>query len=57
MEKIHFLLNILGWTFLLICCGISYFNRKNEKRLFIIQLILNGLALACFIANLILKFL
>ncbi len=57
MEKIHFLLNILGWTFLLACCGILYFNKKNEKRLFIIQLIFNGLALACFIANLILKFL
>ena len=56
MEKIHFVLNILGWTFLLGCWVILYFNKKNEKRLFIIQSVLNGLALACFVANIILEF-
>lgn len=50
MEKIYFVLNILG------CWVILYFNKKNEKRLFMIQSVLNGLALACFLASVILKF-
>ena len=57
METTHFVLNILGWIFLLGSWVIYYFNRRKEIRLFRIQLAINVLAFVCFAANLILKFL
>jgi hypothetical protein len=58
METTHFILNVLGWVFLLTSWIIDYlFNKKKEIGLFRMQLAINILALVCFGANLILKFL
>ena len=57
METTHFILNILGWIFLLGSWVIYFFfNRKKEMRLYRVQLVVNVLALICFGANLILRF-
>jgi hypothetical protein len=57
METTHFILNILGWIFLLGSWTIYFFNKKKERGLFRIQLVVNVLALVCFTANLLLRFL
>jgi hypothetical protein len=57
METTHFILNVLGWVFLLTSWIVYLFNKKKEIGLFRMQLAINILALVCFGANLILKFL
>jgi hypothetical protein len=56
METTHLALNVLGWIFLIGSWIIYFFNKKKEMRLFKVQLAVNVLALICFAANLILKF-
>jgi hypothetical protein len=56
METTHLVLNVLGWVFLLGSWSIYFFNKKKDMRIFKIQLAVNVLALICFGANLILKF-
>ncbi len=57
METTHLVLNILGWIFLLGSWTIYFiFNKRKELRLYKIQLAVNILALICFGANLILRF-
>lgn len=56
METTHFILNVLGWVFLLGSWVIYFFNKNKEIKLFRIQLGVNILAFVCFLANLILRF-
>ena len=56
METTHLALNVLGWIFLIGSWIIYFFNKMKEMRLFKVQLAVNVLALICFAANLILKF-
>ena len=56
METTHLALNVLGWIFLIGSSIIYFFNKKKEMRLFKVQLAVNVLALICFAANLILRF-
>lgn len=56
METTHLALNVLGWIFLIGSWIIYFFNKKKEMRLFKVQLAVNVLALICFAANLILRF-
>lgn len=57
METTHFILNVLGWIFLLGSWVIYFFNKNKEIKLFRIQLGVNILAFMCFASNLLLKFL
>lgn len=56
METTHLLLNVLGWVFLLGSWIIYFFNKEKEMRLYRIQIAANIIALICFGANLILRF-
>lgn len=53
----HFILNILGWIFLLGSWFVYFYNKKKEIELFRIQLAMNLVSLVFFGANLIIRFL
>ena len=53
----HFILNVLGWIFLLGSWFVYFHNKKKEIGLFRIQLAMNVISLIFFASNLIMKFL
>lgn len=53
----HFILNVLGWIFLLGSWVVYFYNKEKDMKLHKIQISMNIVALICFATNLILRFL